>query len=290
MSSSAVSHPVSGVDHCFTLVSDLDRSMEQFRRLGFTLSPRGLHSEKMGSANTTAVFEAGDYFELLGIIAPTEQNKSKRDQLESDGEGLRAIACQIGDARDAREKLAALGLSTTEVVDFERPVPLPNGEQTKAAFSITQFEARDVPFGTVFMCQHHTRDAVWIPALLNHRNGAKGLGGIVAAVADPKSIATAYARLFSGATPTPVDGGYEIATGTIPLTFLSPEALAKNYPGIDTSKIPPTAFAVMQITTDNLRSIRDNGLAEELPLIETPRGLAASPSIASGVIVEFLAK
>jgi hypothetical protein len=290
MNPSVSPHPVSGVDHCFTLVSDLDRSIEQFRRLGFTLSPRGLHSEKMGSANTTAVFEAGDYFELLGIIAPTEQNKSKRDQLAKDGEGLRAIACRIGDARDARTKLAALGLSTTEVVDFERPVLLPDGRQTKAAFSITQFDAQHVPFGTAFMCQHHTRDAVWIPALLNHPNGAKGLGGIVAAVADPQSIATAYARLFSGGSPTPVDGGYEVATGTIPLTFVTPEILARNYRGIDVSKIPPSAFAVMQIATDNLKSIQENSLAEQLSLVETPRGLAAPPAIASGVIVEFLAK
>ena len=50
-------HPIAGVDHVFVLVHDLDESAERYARLGFTLSPRALHSAAKGSANHTVVFE-----------------------------------------------------------------------------------------------------------------------------------------------------------------------------------------------------------------------------------------
>lgn len=61
---------LTGVDHCVILVRNLDGAAERYRRLGFTLSPRGYHSAHMGSANHTIMLQH-DYFELLGIINPT---------------------------------------------------------------------------------------------------------------------------------------------------------------------------------------------------------------------------
>ena len=60
-----MSHPVSGVDHAFLLTDALDEAAAAWRAMGFTLSPRGLHSAAKGTANHTVMFEA-DYFELLG--------------------------------------------------------------------------------------------------------------------------------------------------------------------------------------------------------------------------------
>ena len=75
-----MSHPVKGVDHCFVLVDDLDKAAAQYRALGFTLSPRGLHSEAKGSANYTIMFP-DDYFELLGLLTETPLNAARRKTL-----------------------------------------------------------------------------------------------------------------------------------------------------------------------------------------------------------------
>ncbi|WP_047147872.1 VOC family protein [Aquamicrobium sp. LC103] len=280
-----MTHPVTGIDHCYLLVNDLDRSLEQFRGLGFTISPRGFHSEKMGSANHTIMFAADDYFELLGIVAPTEENAGKRALLNKDGEGLYAIACRIDDAREARRELAALGIATGEVVDFERPVTLPAGGEAVAAFSILQFDKTEVPLGIAFMCQHRTRDTVWLPELMRHPNGAKGLAGAVAASDDPRAAAKAYARLYRAGQLREVDGGYEVKTGSVPLTFLTREALAGRYEGIDVSRTPTHAFAVLRIAVEDLDRARK---AIAVPLHETPRGLATAPAATSGAIVEFI--
>ncbi len=71
-----MTHPVKGVDHVFLLVKDLDRSRDAYARLGFTISPRGMHSAHKGAANHTIMFPH-DYFELLGLIAETPGNAGR---------------------------------------------------------------------------------------------------------------------------------------------------------------------------------------------------------------------
>jgi Glyoxalase-like domain len=40
-----------GIDHAVVVVNDLDKAAENWKRLGFTVSPRGTHSAHMGSGN-----------------------------------------------------------------------------------------------------------------------------------------------------------------------------------------------------------------------------------------------
>jgi hypothetical protein len=64
---------VIGVDHAVVVVGDLDRAAENWQRLGFTLSPRGTHSAKLGTGNYTIMLDP-DYLELLGVLTETEHN------------------------------------------------------------------------------------------------------------------------------------------------------------------------------------------------------------------------
>ncbi|NDG47893.1 MAG: VOC family protein, partial [Rhodospirillales bacterium] len=45
-----------GLDHVVIAVRDLDAAAAQWAALGFHLSPRGTHSEHMGSGNYTMMF------------------------------------------------------------------------------------------------------------------------------------------------------------------------------------------------------------------------------------------
>ena len=82
---------VIGVDHAVIVVRDLDKAAENWRRLGFTLSPRGTHSAKMGSGNYTVMLDP-DYIELLGVLTETEHNAPTRSFLAHRGEGIERIA------------------------------------------------------------------------------------------------------------------------------------------------------------------------------------------------------
>ena len=51
---------VIGIDHAVVMVRDLDKAAENWKRLGFTVSPRGTHSAHMGSGNYTIMLEQRD--------------------------------------------------------------------------------------------------------------------------------------------------------------------------------------------------------------------------------------
>lgn len=286
-----MSHPVSGIDHVFLLVDDLVQSRDSFARLGFTISPRGLHSASKGTANHTIMFPE-DYFELLGVVADTPGNADRRQKLARDGQGLHAVACRVTDAEEAKAALAKLGIATSEVGSFSRPVPLPSGGEANAAFRTLQFDAAEVPIGTCFMCQHLTRESVWIPELVKHANGANGLAGIVAGTDDPNGAAERFARLFADGRTFAIDGGMRTETGadSAPLLFLSHEALAARYPDFDLGATPTGAFATLQIYVADERracsAVEQGGLSP----VRTASGFAIGPAHASGTVLEFVAR
>lgn len=283
-----MSHPVTGIDHCYLLVRDLDASRAAYQRLGFTVSPRGLHSAELGTANHTIMF-ATDYAELIGIVAETGSNAEKRRVLAESGEGLRAVACRAGDVGDAGLALAALGIATSGRRDFARPVALPSGGEAQAAFSTLDFDPAEVPFGRAFMCQHHTPGSVWLPDLMTHANGATGLAGLVARADDPEAAAAGFARLFAAGRVDPVAGGFRVETGSAPITIVDDDGLARRYPGIDLTATPRGAFAALRIAVAELgtaeRVLAGNGIAARA----TADGLAVGPEAASGAIAEFVA-
>ena len=64
-----MTHPVKGVDHVFLMVNDLDESCEAFERLGFTISPRGMHSALMVHS-ISGFFPPNTLFRLKEVKAP----------------------------------------------------------------------------------------------------------------------------------------------------------------------------------------------------------------------------
>ncbi|MFN5528643.1 VOC family protein, partial [Bradyrhizobium sp.] len=95
---------VIGIDHAVVVVKDLDAAAETWKRLGFTLSPRGTHSAKMGSGNYTIMLDP-DYIELLGILAETDHNVPTRNFLAQRGEGIERIAFTAIDSTAGAEEI-----------------------------------------------------------------------------------------------------------------------------------------------------------------------------------------
>ncbi len=284
-----MSHPVKGIDHCFSLVHDLDDAAAQFRRLGFTVSPRGLHSEAKGSANHTIMFPE-DYYELLGLLRQTPANKARHEMLQDRGEGLHAIACRIDDARAAETALTGLGIGTHGLGDFERPVDLPGGEKGVAAFSTLFFAAEEVPAGAVFMCQHRSPETVWLPELLEHENTACGLAGIVVLSDAPEADAGRFARLWADGKVTGTEGGAVVDTGarSAPLLVLTEEAFAARYPGTDLAALPRGAFAALRVKVRDMAAAKAVLNGAGVPWADTGDGIFVGPGQAAGTVVEFV--
>src|SRR5260370_14972916 len=111
---------VIGIDHAVVVVRDLDKAAETWRRLGFTVSPRGTHSAKMGSGNTTIMLDP-DYMELLGVLVETEHNAPTRAFLAKRGEGIERIAFTAGDSAAGAGEICAPSYEPLGPTAFQPP-------------------------------------------------------------------------------------------------------------------------------------------------------------------------
>ena len=188
--------PITGIDHVVIAVNDLERAAAVYRRLGFTLSPRGVHSPVLGTANHTIMLQR-DYFELLGIVAPTEANVRWRSAL-AEGDGIVAAALATPDAAAAHAAWERSGLNPERTISFSRPVDRPGGETVEARFEVVNLPRTAVPAAAVFACGHLTRDAVWLPELIEHPNTAVALRKMTIAAENVRETAGAWGHALVG--------------------------------------------------------------------------------------------
>lgn len=283
-------HPVLGVDHAYLLVDDLNASSEVYRKLGFTLSPRGLHSPQKGTANHTIIF-ADDYFELLGIVRETDQNLPQRQMLAQDGEGLKAIANRTESADAAKQALAELGLATGDVSAFSRPLPLPGGGEGLASFRTLSFEPDGVPLGHFFLCQHETPHLVWRKELQQHDNGAISIAGIVGIHEDPQATAETYARFYANGSVSAAEGGFSVKTGekSAPLLFVNADTALALYPSVAPRENDNNRLLALRISVSDIERAKNVLADNDVAYSVTEAGnIVVAPGDASGTIIEFV--
>lgn len=209
MADNAVQPFLDGLDHIVLAVHDLSAAAERWRALGFTVSPPGLHSAYLGTGNHTVMLE-DDYIELLGVLNSTDFNRPTRDFLDR-GEGLERLAMRGIDAQRAVQALHAAGVAGTGPFEFRRPVSLPGGGESEAAFRIFSWPDLPAPGGVrVFACQHLTRDTVWLPELTSHPNGARALERVEIRADDPEAEARTLAEMLGLDLSREEDGGWRV--------------------------------------------------------------------------------
>ncbi|MEA2933855.1 MAG: hypothetical protein QOD74_501 [Variibacter sp.] len=276
-----------GADHVVIAVRNLDAAADQWRRLGFTLSPRGTHSPLMGSANYTIMLD-DDYLELLGVLHDTENNKATRDFLKI-REGIERTAFTTDDAAGGAAELEARGLKPLGPVHFGRPVDLPNGGKGEAKFNVFRWPLDENPGGMrIFACQHLTPDTVWIAELLNHANGASRIVAIEILVENPKTAAEHMSRLID--EPVAIAGEvWRVPSGRKRADFLFYDGtvFAKRYPEALRAGASQNGAAVLRLATSNL-----DAATKALGAVGIPHNGAVSvpAGAANGTIVTFVAE
>lgn len=280
----ALNHVV-GLDHVVILVRDLDAAAENWRRLGFTLAPRGIHSAHMGTGNHTVML-GPDYFELIGVLSETPYNAPSRALLERRGEGIERAALATDDAAAGIEEIRARGLDGMGPLDFGRPVTLPDGSRTEARFRVFHWPLDEAPGGLrLFACQHLTRDAVWIPELQRHANGAQRIVRVEIASDDPQADAAHMARLLDQAVRSDPDGAFRVhpGGGRAAFVFLTRDAFARCYPGVPLDALPSGAATLVLATDDLDAAARALGPAA----VRSREAVCIPPAAANGVLLVF---
>jgi hypothetical protein len=275
-----------GVDHVVITVRDLDAAAAQWNKLGFTVSPRGTHSPQMGTANYTIML-GEDYLELLGVLHETENSKPTREFLAR-REGIERTAFTTDNAAAGVADLKARGFAALGPTHFGRPVDLPNGGKTEARFNVFRWPANETPGGMrIFACQHLTRDAVWIPELKQHANGATRIVRIEILVTDPKAAAEHMGRLID--QPVAADGdAFRAPSGGQRADFLfyDQSGFAKRYPDATRKGAFGDGVAALVIGTADFaaatKALGPVGVTHD-------DAISVPASSANGVVVSFAA-
>jgi catechol 2,3-dioxygenase-like lactoylglutathione lyase family enzyme len=276
-----------GIDHAVIMVRDLDRAAANWQRLGFALSPRGTHSAKMGSGNYTIMLDP-DYIELLGVLADTEHNAPARAFLAKRGEGIERIAFTAVDSAAGADEIRARGLAALGPTDFERPVTMPDGSLSAAKFRIFQWPIEEAPAGVrIFACQHKTRDAVWIPELMKHANGAQRLRQALVVSPEPAKDAAHLGRLIDQTVRLETDGAIAVPSGSdrADFIFITRDDLGRRYPGVSLAGLPERGGAGLVLATSDLGAAQ---AANGDVAIRSGGAVCVPPHDANGTLLVFV--
>jgi len=275
---------VIGIDHAVVVVADLDRAAESWKRLGFTVSPRGTHSAKMGSGNYTIMLDP-DYVELLGVLVETEHNIPTRAFLAKRGDGIERIAFTAIDSAEGAEEIRAHGYAAVGPTDFERPVTMPDGTRSVAQFRIFQWPLTEAPAELrIFACQHKTRETVWIPDLMKHANGAQKLKQVLIVSTEPAKDAAHLGRMIDRDVRTQSDGAVAVPSGSnrADFVFLTKDKLGRRYPDVSLAGLPERGGAGLVLVTSALAAAEK---AVGAAGVRTGGAVCVAPAAANGTLL-----
>jgi len=274
---------IRGLDHLVVMVDGIDAAEAAYRRLGFQVQPRGFH-RKLGTANHLMIFDK-DYFEILGIVEPTEFNAERREWLKQGG-GLANVALATDGADLAFDAFKAAGLQPDPPLSFDRAVEVA-GRLEHAQFRTVRIPKTHMPVVGFFVCEHLTPQFVYRGEWARHPNGARGILGVTV-IAEPPAKWTAELEKYFGEGSVRVDGEDIVAdTGTQPIRYMTRAAYARRYPGVAPLRSGDHP-ALLSLRVDSLAAcqalLAENGVAT----VEPDRDrLIVPPTEAANLSLEF---
>ncbi|MBV8336593.1 MAG: VOC family protein [Alphaproteobacteria bacterium] len=285
---STTSHTaIAGIDHVIIGVRDLERARAGWRRLGFTLTPRGRHIGQ-GTANYCIMFE-NDFVELLGIVDPSDHVEHLAAFLAA-REGARAVAFSpAGSAEDTRSALLERGFDPSELRALGRQMELPEGSSTPR-FSLVSLAAEDTPgLPGSFVCAHLTPDLMRRTEWLIHANSANRLIGIHVLVENTAPLLPAYDRLFGIQHVTTTDTVATVHAGRHQIVFSTPDDFVTMHPKIDLDPdFPLPGIVAIDLGITRTEATADYFRQQQIIFAEMPDGSLAIPaSSADGAILFF---
>lgn len=249
------------IDHVVLAVRDLDRAAAQYERLGFTLTPRASHDDRMGTSNRLAQFRGKNFIELLEVDRPEKLARhdfSRVPRFFSFGdhnrlalgerEGLSILVFASDDARADIRRFEAAGLATFLPFDFERQARLPDGSQATVAFTLAFTQSPEMRRIVFMVSQNRAQEFFWKADYQAHPNGAQGINAVYLASMSPGKDAAFIGAMFDGDV-APISGGMRISCGpSQEVRVLSPQALMEHDPAFEAGSVSPMLAGISLVS------------------------------------------
>jgi catechol 2,3-dioxygenase-like lactoylglutathione lyase family enzyme len=234
------------IDHVVLAVRSLDRTQAIYEGLGFTLTPRAFHEDRMGTSNRLAQFQDRNFIELLEVDRPAKLQPhdfartppvfsfgDHNRQVVAARDGLSMLVFTTDDARADIRRFEAQGLQSFAPFDFERQAKLPDGSEVTVAFSLGFAWSPHMPRVGFFVCQNRAQSYFWKPAFQVHANGAQGIKCVHLASPEPERDAAFLAAMLGG-DRSPIPDGVSVSCGPFQeVRVVTPPAIIAIDPSFD---------------------------------------------------------
>ncbi len=279
---------IAGIDHVIVGVRDLEAARAAWRRLGFTLSPRGRHIGQP-TGNYCVMFPT-DYIELLGIVDAGDSSHRLGSFLAW-REGLMGAAfASVGSAEDARAALMRRGLHPSEPRALAREIELPEGT-AQPRFTLVSLPPAETPGLDCFLCGHLTPELMRRPGWLDHPNGATGLKTVHVLVDSTAPLLAAYDRLFGIVQVTTTDAVASIHVGRHRLVFSTPDDFQTMHPGLDLQRdFPLPGIVALELGIERRERAAGHLTRHQVGFYEMPGGTLVVPAGEATGAILFLSE
>ncbi|HWT56387.1 MAG TPA: VOC family protein [Rhizobium sp.] len=228
---SAKPHPL---DHVVLPVVNIDLARERLGKLGFTVAADARHP--FGTENACAFFADKTYLEPLGIASVEESEASARQgnvftarnrafRFRCGEEGLSAVAFATSDARRDHRNFAGSGSSAGEMLQFSRPMKMPDGSETIAGFKLAFAADLRAPDFFLFSVERINPLPSDRGALEMHANGVIGIAEIALCAPEPAAFAAFVGLAAAQSAVEKTSFGVNIAAPNAKISLMTPEGL-----------------------------------------------------------------
>ena len=280
------------IDHLGHFVPDADAGAEALERLGFSVPPFSVHQQRVnpasaltpaGTGNRCVMLERG-YLEFLSPTADGRELPNAREVLAAARRyvGVHLIAFGTADPQVDFLRLAAQGFQPMPIVDLQRPVATPQGEET-ARFSVVRVPEGVMQEGRVQFCEQRAPELIWQPRWMRHANGARTLEQVLICAEDPRAAVSRFGR-FAGLRARPFAAGFRLTFSRGEILFVDRQ-IAESWLDERAPDLP--WIAAYALGVDDIGASRDFFVASGLPLrdLGTGRFAVTAPAAVGGVIV-----
>jgi len=264
------------------VAEQLDQSEQQFRRLGFQLTPRGHHS--LGSSNHLAIF-GENYLELLGY---EPGNAHTRTDLWQAPLGLTGLVWKTQDSAAIYDHLQQQKIAGSAPAEFFRPVALNDGTSPNARFRTVPLAADRVPNGRSFFCHHLTPELVWRNEWQRHPNGVADITAFVISAADPQEAAQVYGELFGADALTSTPHGVTLRAGRATVRFVTPPQAVAEFGVVPEGENGSARMVALEFATRSLDAVRNSLRVGEIPFSDDTQRVVVRAADGLGVALRFI--
>ncbi|HEX8047816.1 VOC family protein [Rhizobium sp.] len=228
-------HPL---DHLVLPTVNIAMARERLGKLGFTVAADARHP--FGTENACVFFSDKTYLEPLGVASQEQYETSieegnvfvARDQayrFRVSEEGFSAIVLGTKDAAADDKRFQANALSAGRILNFERPMHMPDGSETVAGFRLAFAADLRSPDFYAFCAQRINPLPADRSALERHANGVSGIARVALSTPKPAAFRGFFEQVADGPKISEHSFGLTIETANARIEVLTPQGMEAFY-------------------------------------------------------------